>query len=199
MTIMRFHDEQLPSTAWKNGGGRTREIVRVPATSSMDDFDWRVSIADISASGPFSRFVGFDRVIVLLSGDGVHLRSTDGAIDHRLDQPIAPFSFAGESAIDATLIGSASTDFNVMTRRAAIRAEVRVVVANETLAECSGGVLFAVRGTWDARSVGADSRSFSLEPNTGLWWESEPRSWDLRRSVSGGVLVAVRLFPSSPR
>lgn len=118
MPIVRFEREQLTSTAWKNGGGRTREIVRMPAGSSMDTFEWRASIADITGDGPFSAFAGFDRVIVLLSGDGVYLRSNDGTMDHRLDEPLAPFAFGGESAIEASLIGGASSDFNIMTRRA---------------------------------------------------------------------------------
>src|SRR5665213_3118440 len=104
MPIVSFEREQLASTPWKNGGGRTREIVRLPNGSALDSFDWRASIADITADGPFSTFGGFDRVIVLLSGAGARLRSSDGAIDHRLDEPLIPCAFAGESAIEASLI-----------------------------------------------------------------------------------------------
>ncbi|MGH7617845.1 MAG: HutD/Ves family protein, partial [Gemmatimonadaceae bacterium] len=102
-----FERDQLPATPWKNGAGRTREIVRMPLESRMDDFSWRASIAELSADGPFSTFDGVDRVIILLNGAGVHLRSADGAVDHRLDTPLAPFAFAGETAISASLIGGA--------------------------------------------------------------------------------------------
>ncbi|HTE46728.1 MAG TPA: HutD family protein, partial [Gemmatimonadaceae bacterium] len=104
MPIFSFEREQLVPTAWKNGGGRTREIVRLPSGSALDSFDWRASIADIEADGPFSTFGGIDRVIVLLGGAGVCLRSSDGAIDHRLDESLVPYAFAGESAIEASLI-----------------------------------------------------------------------------------------------
>lgn len=56
---------------WKNGGGITHEVFRVPAMG--DPFLWRVSIAQIDASGPFSQFDGFTRTLVLLQGAGVRL------------------------------------------------------------------------------------------------------------------------------
>ena len=91
----------------EEGGGRTREIVRGRRMSSMDAFDWRASIADIVADGPFSAFVGFDRVIVLAR----RRRSPAGGptfrtIDHRLDEPLMPFAFDGESAIEASLLAA---------------------------------------------------------------------------------------------
>jgi environmental stress-induced protein Ves len=60
---------------WKNGGGQTTEIA-VSAGASLADFDWRVSIAEINADGPFSAFAGVDRTLVLLSGAGVRLTGT---------------------------------------------------------------------------------------------------------------------------
>ncbi|MEO8119861.1 MAG: HutD family protein, partial [Rhodoferax sp.] len=86
---------------WKNGGGSTREIVCQPPGADMDNFDWRVSIATIAANGPFSVFVGVDRVIMLLDGAGVRLHAAD--IDHKLDTPGAPFAFAGDVALDCEL------------------------------------------------------------------------------------------------
>jgi environmental stress-induced protein Ves len=193
MPIVRFEVDHLVRTAWKNGGGSTHEIVRVPAGSSLDAFDWRVSVADVAADGPFSTFAGFDRVLVLLSGDGVHLRSTDGRIDHRLDEPLTPLTFAGETPIEASLIGGETRDFNVMTRRAAVRADVEVVVASRALGVCAGGVLFAARGAWDARSVERDTKSFSLDSNQGLWWEGEPFAWQLIPREPAAALIAVRV------
>ncbi|MBS0193963.1 MAG: HutD family protein [Proteobacteria bacterium] len=68
---------------WRNGGGWTREIAsgRMPVESvatSMPtgDWDWRLSIAEIERDGPFSEFAGCDRVLVLLSGNGMRLNFT---------------------------------------------------------------------------------------------------------------------------
>ena len=37
---------------WKNGGGVTRELLRLPADGG-DDWTLRISVADIAADGPF--------------------------------------------------------------------------------------------------------------------------------------------------
>ena len=64
---------------WKNGAGRTTEIAAHPAGAALDAFAWRVSIADVERDGPFSRFPGIDRTIVLLDGAGMRLACPDGA------------------------------------------------------------------------------------------------------------------------
>ena len=63
--LHRFALADLSASPWKNGGGSTREIVCRPPGAGMDGFDWRVSVATIARSGPFSVFTGVDRVIVL--------------------------------------------------------------------------------------------------------------------------------------
>jgi uncharacterized protein len=185
-----FERDQLPPVPWKNGGGVTREIVRVPAGSGLDDFTWRVSLAEISADGPFSTFAGVDRVIVLLSGAGVHLTSSGGAVRHRLDTPLEPFAFAGEREISASLIGGASSDFNVMTRRGSVRADVRIIRAGERLDAARAGVLFAARGVW---SVRIDDEMYSLRENGGVWWDGEARAWNLVPERADSALIAVTI------
>jgi len=64
---------------WKNGGGITYEAIRLPPTG--DPFSWRVSLAQIDSSGPFSDFTGYDRHMVLLQGQGIALKFDDG--EHR--------------------------------------------------------------------------------------------------------------------
>ena len=205
MTVVRFDRANLPSTPWRNGGGVTREIARIPAASTLDDFDWRVSIADVSADGPFSNFEDVDRVIVLLSGAGVRLRSSDGKIDHRLDEPLVPFAFSGDDEINAALIDGASSDFNVMTRRGVARADVQIVSVGQRSTACAAGVLFAARGSWAVHAVQDNARShlftFALEENGGLWWDNEPLSWELEPRDPGATLIAVsvhRSIPSAP-
>ncbi|WP_344323995.1 HutD family protein, partial [Kitasatospora putterlickiae] len=45
---------ERPATAWRNGGGVTREVAGHPVGSGLDDFRWRVSLADVASAGPFS-------------------------------------------------------------------------------------------------------------------------------------------------
>jgi len=61
---------------WKNGGGITHEAIRVPA--GADTFLWRVSVAHIDSSGPFSDFAGYSRNMVLLRGRGLALKFGNG-------------------------------------------------------------------------------------------------------------------------
>lgn len=114
---------------WKNCLGWTREIVRVQArvdgspAESEDDWDMRLSIAEIERSAPFSLFPGVDRELVLLQGDGLRLRFTDGEV-HELRQPYERLRFAGERALDGEPVGGPTRDFNLMWRREAIDAEL---------------------------------------------------------------------------
>jgi environmental stress-induced protein Ves len=98
---------------WKNGGGSTLELARYPAEG---DFGWRVSIADVEASGPFSRFDGYDRHILLLQGQGMHLvAGPHGTLP--LTTPYLPQSFPGEWDVEGQLVEGPVRDFNLMTKR----------------------------------------------------------------------------------
>ncbi|MET0934914.1 MAG: HutD family protein [Luteibacter sp.] len=124
MTLVPFAD--LKAVPWKNGLGITREIAVEPSGATMDDFTWRVSIADVDTASPFSVFPAIDRVIVLLSGDGF-VMTLDGAQAHALTTPCAPFAFAGEARVEVALAGGATRDFNLMVRRGMAVGSVDVV------------------------------------------------------------------------
>jgi hypothetical protein len=98
--------------------------------------------------GSFSAFPGIDRQIMLLDGAGVRLQAQDGSFDHRLDQPHQPFAFAGEVALDSTLLNGPTRDLNVMTRRGKVRAEVELVHTAFEQALATDSVLVAVSGDW---------------------------------------------------
>jgi environmental stress-induced protein Ves len=187
--LQRFDTTTLPSTPWKNGGGSTREIVCRPEGAGMDGFDWRVSIATIAQAGPFSAFPGVDRVIMLLDGDGVHLQSASG-IDHRLDQAHAPFAFSGDVALDCTVLGGTSTDFNVMTRRGTLCADVQVLRAATALPVAQSGLLLALRGDWHLS--GSDTPQ-TCTAGQGLWWDAAPHGWHATPQGGDATLVWVRL------
>lgn len=192
MALTRFNRSGLSVTPWKNGGGTTSEIVCQPAGANMDSFDWRVSIAHIASDGPFSPFPGVDRVITLLDGAGVRLHTPDGHIDHRLDQPLAPFAFAGEAPVQADLLDGDCHDFNVMTRRAGWRASVTVLQADADLPTRAQGLLYAVRGRWST------SGGHTLQAHEGLWWHDTPTRWSLHRESADAALIAVLIERTTP-
>lgn len=112
--------------SWKNGGGVTHELA-----SEKDELGilWRLSIAEVKQDGPFSMFPDIDRVIALLDGNGFRL-TDDEYLNQVMDCPYKPFYFAGERAIQCTLLGGAVRDFNLMTRRNQVKATFQVVDFN---------------------------------------------------------------------
>ncbi len=105
---------------WKNGTGWTREIARMP---DREDWDWRLSIAEIEQDGPFSVFPGIERELVLIRGNGLRLRFEDGEV-RELQPPHERIRFAGERVVDGELLEGPTHDFNLMWRRDAISAEL---------------------------------------------------------------------------
>lgn len=107
---------------WKNRGGVTREVAVSPPGSSLDRFDWRISIAEVRSSGPFSVFPGIERFMAVLSGR-LSFRPAGGATQV-LTAESPPLRFSGELEVDAAPLDGVVTDLNVMTRTVSCRAEL---------------------------------------------------------------------------
>jgi environmental stress-induced protein Ves len=152
----------LAPAPWKNGGGSTTEIAIAPLGATLDKFDWRISLATIAGSGPFSTFPGIDRTLALVEGPGVQLDIGDeGRFVLSEDDPIV--EFAGESAVMATLDGGATTDFNVMTRRQRCHHRLGRRTLNGSSEFAPRGdvtILFLVEG--DALSVSSDAERIGM-------------------------------------
>ncbi|MBZ9757878.1 HutD family protein [Mesorhizobium sp. ESP6-5] len=114
MRVLRAADYRV--MPWKNGGGTTTEIAVSPAGAGLDDFDWRVSMARVETSGPFSSFAGIDRTLSVLEGEGIVL-DVAGLLPERMTAASQPFSFPADQPTSAALIAGPITDLNVMTRR----------------------------------------------------------------------------------
>ena len=110
--------DAMPPSPWKNGGGLTREIAADPPSSGLDEFHWRLSLADIQPGAfDFSRFPGVERHTLVL-GPGLSL-APPGAPRSAL-RAVAPLSslrLEGEEAWQAVLKGAPIQAFNLMLRR----------------------------------------------------------------------------------
>jgi environmental stress-induced protein Ves len=157
----RFDLAAIAPTPWKNGGGCTRELACWPPGAGMDAFEWRVSVATIAAPGPFSAFAGVQRQIMLLDGDGVRLRTADGAA-HTLDRRWRPVAFPGEAALDCAPLGGSSTDLNLMLRRGRWQGALQVL-HGPSPGGAPAGLGLVLAGTWRS---GDDA----FGPGQGLWW-----------------------------
>jgi environmental stress-induced protein Ves len=121
MSIIRLRE--CPAVPWKNGLGRTRVLAVYPAGAGVEDFAWRISVAEVDSAAPFSAFEGVDRYIALLQGAGFTMTLDDGS-SHALTTPFAPFAFAGEAQVSVALHGGPTRDFNLMLRRSKARGEL---------------------------------------------------------------------------
>lgn len=147
MSILRLAD--CPAVPWKNGLGRTRELAIQPPGAGMDDFLWRVSVAEVETAAPFSAFPGIDRVIALLDGDGFTMTLDDGRV-HELTTPCVPFAFPGEAGVHVALAGGPCRDFNLMLRRGRARGGIeawRTAGARES--DVAIALVYCVQGRID--------------------------------------------------
>ena len=135
-----------PFVPWRNGGGRTRELLAWP---SAQDWQVRVSVAELEAVGPFSAYAGIDRCFAVLAGAGVVLSLPLGEV--RLHAGDPALAFPGEAAPLCRLVGGPTRDLNLMTRRRDGRGSMR-------RAPTSGAA------RW--RGLFADDT---------LWWTDDPR------------------------
>jgi environmental stress-induced protein Ves len=152
MRFLRAADRM--ARPWKNGGGTTRDVAAWPAGAGMDDFDWRISIAGVETSGPFSAFPGIDRVLMVIGGNGLQL-TVAGMAPVLLDAASPPFAFPGEAHCDGVLTKGSIRDLNIMVRRGAWSARVRrLEVAGEAVVNCEAEFTLAL--ALDAAVIGED-------------------------------------------
>ncbi|TPJ75688.1 MULTISPECIES: HutD family protein [unclassified Mesorhizobium] len=177
MRILRAADYRV--MPWKNGGGTTTEIAVSPGGAGFDDFDWRVSMARVETSGPFSSFAGIDRTLSVLEGEGIIL-DIAGRPPARLTTASAPLAFPGDVPTGAALIGGPITDLNIMTRRGrmthsverrSLSSEVRIAPRADTtlvLAVGAGATLLTDAGPslgpLDTLILDRDSPELRLQP-----------------------------------
>ena len=187
--LHKFDLQTLPAMAWKNGGGVTREIVREPAGTSLDDFDWRVSVADIAAAGPFSRFVGIDRHLLLLEGDGVNLTSEEADLDVNLLANGTVLAFSGDVDMSSQLLGGAVRDFNVMTKRGMWQAQVEVWTEAASI-QAQAGLVLQTGGQARCEHIEGE---VVLTVGQGGWWQEgvETLYWQPLSADAKAIVVTL--------
>ncbi len=184
---------------WKDGGGSTTEIAIAPAGAGLaEPFLWRVSSARVEASGPFSRFPGQARSLLLLEGAGL-LLTIGSKARQRLKHPGQVVTFAGDDAVDATLIQGPCTDFGLIHDPRRVQATLEWLTLGReatTISLASTTLLFA---PWGA--VRVDPLGLQLEHRECLWFgnpgepEKPSAKLDLRAAQGTTPLVLVSIRP----
>lgn len=175
---------------WRNGGGITSEIAVEPEGATVDTrFLWRLSLARIDRSGPFSAFEGYDRTIALVTGAGMKLDfGTRGSA--RVDKLMQPLAFSGEWAPGCELLGGPTEDFNVMTDRARIRHRVERVEASPAARAVTPAPTLAVFTPAGGRLV-IDGETVQMAARDTVIAEGASAA----SLTSSGLALAIGLFP----
>ena len=143
---------------WKNGGGRTTEL----EVEGGSRFLWRLSIADVECSGPFSDFAGYKRTIMLLEGDGMAL-TFDGREPQRIAEAHRPFVFDGGWKTECRLLGGPVRDLNLMVDRSRAWGSMQVHALERAMDLVPGArweIVLALKG---AAQVDADGKTYRLQ------------------------------------
>lgn len=105
---------KFKTVAWKNGKGETIEMA-INAGGTLNDFDWRLSMASVVEDGIFSNFSGYTRNLILIAGDGISLQHNDSKID-KLSNLLDCATFDGGDKTVGNLHSNEITDFNIIAR-----------------------------------------------------------------------------------
>jgi uncharacterized protein len=124
--------ESFTAMPWKNGGGVTHEIAKEERDGRLV---WRLSIATVASDGPFSAFHGLARILTVLSGAGLVLRSPEGVM---VAEPLRPVRFSGDLPVTGERIAGDVRDLNVIFDARVIAAAVTHTVGPAELATDPG-------------------------------------------------------------
>lgn len=152
--------DQYTKMLWKNGAGFTLEIARSQGDA---DFEWRISMADVATSGPFSLFPNKQRIISVLDGQGMVLHVDDLPAKNLKQGDI--FAFDGESQVQSELVGGAIRDLNLIYDPAKYHVRFqRLNDAAEQIFISSADLIF-IFNLGSETEVNVDDHSFQIAAN----------------------------------
>jgi environmental stress-induced protein Ves len=186
MSALRLLDASaLRTQAWANGAGTTTLIASEP---DDDQWQWRLSIAEIAQEAPFSSFPATRRVFVPLDAP-IQLRFDDTRTTSLLR--LAVTRFDGADAPYALLPEGPTRAFNLMLRGTA---------QGELIARpLNGAMWLPLRAGWrwflhvlgGRAEIHVDDDQLAADAGDHLWIDAQPGQ--RVRIEGGGELVLVQL------
>ena len=161
----------------------TRQI----AASMQGDPFWRISIADVTKDGPFSKFDGLERILTVIDGKGMILSMPDRDISATFSNPV---SFSGNAAVMGLLPHGPIQDFNLIYDAKAYAGAVQVAVPAEIGMPDKAvlAVYYCLSGNLDIGDLGL------LEAHSGVL---NPGTAPCNASEHPALVLAVSLTPKS--
>jgi uncharacterized protein len=192
------------SMPWRNGAGITHEIAREPAHG--ESFTWRLSLASLQASGPFSVYTGYERCVALVDGRGFRLHVA-GAGSKILASRGEHALFAGAADARCELLDGPCTDLSLMVREpGTIDGVRRLLISAEQSVEVPADkwqVLFVLHGVISCRPLGppipaaSHGDAFRLNVNDTLLMRASTPSWSIDRATNEAAELLVLTFAPS--
>lgn len=107
---------------WKNKKGTTSQIVIEPQKSSLQEmnFNFRLSSAPINEDAAFSKFPGYNRILIPIRGRGFNLNGTDYELHE-----VAYFSGSEETYCE--LVDGEVTDLGLIYNPDVYKANVKIL------------------------------------------------------------------------
>lgn len=127
--IKILNPTQFKTIPWKNGQGETTELA-INEGGSLDDFDWRLSIASVGNDGLFSNFSGYQRNLILIDGQGISLQHDDKSTDI-LENLLDIASFDGACQTYGKLTLGEIKDFNIITKTTKVTPKILCHVGSQ--------------------------------------------------------------------
>lgn len=170
--------DQYTKMLWKNGAGFTLEIAR---SQGEADFEWRISMADVTTSEPFSLFPNKQRIISVLDGQGMVLHVDDLPAKKLKQGDI--FAFHGESQVQSELVDGAIRDLNLIYDPAKFHARFQWLneAAEQAFISSADLIFIFNQGSETQVSVEGDlfqlaaHETLKIEKNTGVTSISFPK------------------------
>jgi environmental stress-induced protein Ves len=163
--------DHIEPKAWRNKGGLTRDVLIWPPGSSEDQWQVRISRADITADGPFSAYTGVERWFNLLEGRGLTLK-----VDQQLftvQAGNAPLVFDGGTAPECHLLDGPTLVLNFMVRATGQRSMKMANPREPWLADFACRGLYAyTSGNWSD-----GQQSVHLRAHTLVWQSGSDAPW----------------------
>ncbi len=182
---------QFKQIPWKNGKGTTTELA-INEGGTLDDFDWRLSIASVVEDGEFSDFSGYWRNLVLISGNGISLQHTHNRETKTddLSELLQISSFDGGSITRGKLVNNKITDFNIMAKIGEYKAEVSTYTTKEKVKITPCDLCF-VYSLANELSITTANKSSQQTPAEHLLKISSPMTNTI--TVSGEMMIVIYL------
>ncbi len=193
MSWQLVHLTDVVASAWRNGGGVTRELLAWP---NPMDWLWRISVAEVCSDSIFSCFEGVQRSLAILDGAGVRLGFAHARF--ALTQTSAPLSFDGAATPYCELIDGHVRDLNLMVRtQASLVGTMHRIKERHEIALAAGSTIAVYANTQTARVQLGDHEW--VIPCATLAWQTLTFNTTIKMVAKDAIILNIRVTKPTNR